>query len=77
MSYQEALRDGVRIVKTGRRTLYYPRCRFCGTEVEQISYIPRNKYVCADCKPNMKVLLRTGLFSEKLSPNDIECHFRK
>ena len=77
MSYKEALRDGVRIAKTAGGTVYYPRCRFCGIEVQQISYIPKNKYVCAGCRPHMKVLLSTGLFSEKLSPNVIECHAEK
>jgi len=77
MSYQEALRDGVRTVRTAKGMLSYPRCRFCGTEVRQISYIPQNKYVCAGCRPKMKVLLSTGLFSEKLSLNVIECHLEK
>lgn len=77
MSYQEALRDGVRIAKTTKGMLYFPRCRFCGMEVQQIIYIPKNQYVCAGCRPKMKVLLSTGLFSEKLSLNDIECHLGK
>ena len=77
MSYLEALRDGVRIVKAAERLLYYPSCRFCGTEVQQISYIPKNKYVCAGCRPNMKVLLSTGLFYEKKSTEDIESHLEK
>ncbi len=77
MSYLEALRDGVRIVKTAGRMLYYPPCRFCGTEVQQISYIPKNKYVCAGCRPYMKVLLSTGLFYKKMSTEDIESHMGK
>lgn len=77
MSYLEALRDGVRIVKTAGRMLYYPPCRFCGTEIQQISYIPKNKYVCAGCRPNMKVLLSTGIFYKKMSTENIESHMGK
>jgi len=77
MSYLEALRDGVRIVKAAERLLYYPPCRFCGMEVQQICYIPKNKYVCAGCRPKMKALLSTGLFFEKESTKDIESHLGK
>lgn len=62
MSYYEALEDGVRIEKGRRQNAYYPRCKFCGVEVFSYSYVRNYDYICKDCKPHKKVLLRTGLF---------------
>lgn len=61
MGYQEAIQDGIRIKKR-QRTVYYPRCKFCGAEVFSYNYVRNYNYICEDCKPNKKVLLSTGLF---------------
>ncbi len=62
MSYHEALADGVRIEKCDGTTVYYPPCMFCGQDVFSWHYIPRNRYICTQCKPMQKSLLKTGLF---------------
>lgn len=50
MSYYEAIEHGVRHIRKGRTTFYFPACHICGAEVESMSYIPGNKYTCKACK---------------------------
>ena len=51
MGLREAERDGVRVEKRKRGTVFYPRCFFCLKEVRSMNYIPSRRYVCPGCKP--------------------------
>ena len=65
MSYKEAKRDGIRMEEANARfgqTLYYPPCRFCGTEVRTLTYIPGRIYSCVHCRKHRHALMKTGLF---------------
>ena len=62
MSYEEARRDGVRAANENGRTVYYPRCQFCGREFFAMNYRSDVRYTCDRCKPIKKLLLATGLF---------------
>ena len=59
MSYKEALKDGIRAVNENGRTVYYPRCQFCGVEVRSWSYLPHNRYTCKACRPYKAIFLKT------------------
>ena len=61
MSYNDARHDGVRVANENGRTVYYPRCQFCGAEVRSWSYLPRNRYTCKACRPYKTLFLKTGL----------------
>lgn len=50
MSYQEAIKDGIKICKNR----YYPKCYMCGEETMSLSYIPKFKYTCSLCKLEKK-----------------------
>ncbi|SHH58989.1 hypothetical protein [Clostridium grantii] len=63
MSYKEALKDGIRIENNGKRTRYYPRCQFCGYEVQSYNYIPDYNYTCTECRKMKTTLLKTGIFT--------------
>lgn len=50
MSYNEALKDGIRFERRGYCNMYFPPCHICGQETESMTYIPENKYTCKKCK---------------------------
>ncbi|MGJ4851718.1 hypothetical protein ACH6CV_15865 [Bacillota bacterium Meth-B3] len=60
MSYLEAKRDGVRVERENGRTVYYPRCQFCGAEVRSWNYLPKNHYTCKACRPYKHLFQKTG-----------------
>ncbi|MEA4898686.1 MAG: hypothetical protein VB067_03125 [Christensenellaceae bacterium] len=60
MSYKEAKIAGVRVGNENGRTVYYPRCQFCGAEVRSWSYLPRNRYTCTACRPYKSLFRKTG-----------------
>lgn len=64
MSYQEAIRDNIRMDKDKfGNSIYFPPCRFCGTEVKSLNYIPARKYKCPSCR---KISAKTAAFLEKI-----------
>lgn len=53
MGYQEAKKDGIRIVeRKGNKTytIYYPKCHVCGEEIKSMTYKSEMKYTCQRCK---------------------------
>ncbi|WP_146009208.1 DUF559 domain-containing protein [Beduinella massiliensis] len=52
MGYEDAKRDGVKIVKKQRGSYYYPRCSICGEEMLVMRYTSGTKYTCKACKAN-------------------------
>lgn len=69
MSYNEAIADGIRIIKDQIQTIYYPRCQFCGDEVKSFNYIRSINYTCPGCRPMKRVLLKTGIFLKTKTNN--------
>lgn len=64
MSYQEALKDNIRMDKDKfGNNIYFPLCRFCETEVKSLTYIPARKYKCPSCR---KISPQTAAFLEKI-----------
>ena len=53
--------EGVRVATQNGRTVYYPRCQFCGAEVRSLNYISRNRYTCDACRPYKALFQKTGL----------------
>lgn len=53
MGYNDAKKDGIRIVEVkGRKsyTIYYPQCHICGEEIKSMTYKTNTKYSCQRCK---------------------------
>ena len=63
MSYHEAKSDGVRITSYQGRTVYFPRCAFCGDEVFSYNYLRTVQYTCRECRPWKSALLASGILS--------------
>lgn len=61
MSYRDALRDGVRVVRGQKMSYYMPRCPVCGTEVFTYAYVPEHWYLCERCKPLKRIWIELGM----------------
>lgn len=49
MNYDDAIKDGVKVVNEGGILIYYPICCKCGGEARSYAYISGIKNICRDC----------------------------
>lgn len=54
MSYRDAIRDGIKMCKSGAYTYYMVECHKCGKEMKVIRYSSGTRYTCDDCKNKIK-----------------------
>lgn len=78
MSYQEALRDGIRRTKDKYGyELYMVPCHICGNEIECLNYKSDWEYICTNCKRKekeeikiQKILLKAAKIEQELNQTD-------
>lgn len=58
MGYSDAVKDKIKIEKSGNYIKYFPRCCECGTEIKVVNYRSGFHYTCDRCK------LKKELFAE-------------
>lgn len=50
MGYEEAKKDGIKIVSGRKYTIFFPKCHICGEEVKSMQYKSSMQYTCQRCK---------------------------
>jgi very-short-patch-repair endonuclease len=58
MSYQDAVRDGIRIAEEYKRIVYFPHCVYCGKEVKTWFYFSEYGYSCVECEALKRLKVR-------------------
>jgi very-short-patch-repair endonuclease/endogenous inhibitor of DNA gyrase (YacG/DUF329 family) len=71
MSYQDAIRDNIRISGEMGESYYYPPCSQCGVEVKSWAYNPRFKYTCKECREsNLSMLAEQKKEKERIKAEE-------
>jgi very-short-patch-repair endonuclease len=58
MSYQDAVKDGIRTSEDCKKTVFFPLCRYCGKEVKTWFYLSEYSYSCVECEALKRLKIR-------------------